>query len=685
MGFDPDRFLAEVEQPIQTVPLNMGQMNVLPGAPAPFDPDAFLQQVEEPSLTERALGGLQNIGGAALEGAVATGQFIDKFTGAPTRAAIGELQQGIGLPDPTASVDEQLQAQGFTIQDAPQDRGLLESIGETAKTFGKQFGADPTLAPSGKELVETAGVPEGIPSTVAGFLVDVAADPTNVIPVGAALKLAGKGIKGGSKLAVKGSAKAVDIATGARTTETLKGVSRSADNIINLVKKRFNPKLADDFEEMTSIANKNSVDTKLLPEAIEFGNDTVVDRAGRALTEGPAGEERLKKFLTAKGQIDDALDVQIDVISKQRFVDRVDAGKHLLESYNKGIDRVFKDVDFTYKSIGSQVPGLELSEAASKAMNIKLNKISRDAARMVRTGVTSSRRAQGKQLLEAVQKVKGSKSYNQAVDQLQEIGNVAFKKTQQALGDVPVETKEMQKMYFALRDGLTSTVRSNLGDDIANGLQKNNKALSKLFSDNSVLAPVIGRKNISPEAVFKSLIENGDSKKLDALRSILTKEEIAPLKAAFVEGLIKRNADGEVLFASTIKSLQGNKKIKDVMRSLFDSPEELDEIRDLLRLGDRMGNPFLSTSATGSSNAFNRFFDEIKTEVTDEVILQKLKSKARRSSAPKVKPRISKPRRKIAKGLRAIGAQKTSREKEEKKKQKAQGLRKVLNFQKLNI
>lgn len=164
-------------------------------------------QQEEQGLIEQA-------GGLALKGVAKVGETIDRYSGAPTRAAIASLQDGNGLSG-------------------------------AARSFGSQFGEDPHQAPSGQDIAIKAGVPNKEytfhskepapndpdfyrymndplfrdqyhktgkgseyvinPSKDLGFVVEMGADPLNILPVGAAAKsVVGSAAKGMSKLG-KGS------------------------------------------------------------------------------------------------------------------------------------------------------------------------------------------------------------------------------------------------------------------------------------------------------------------------------------------------------------------------------------------------------------------------------------------------------------------------------------------------
>lgn len=165
MAFNPDEYLKKKKAP-------------------GFDPDAYLSQNAPAPQAEEEPGLLAQAGDAALRGAAYVGEKIDKYTGAPTRAAISSLQDDVTKP------------------------------GRAVEAFKNQFGEDPKLAPTGRDIVRKAGVPDTALSEVApslysdsgdgwklkrgglldptasgvtGVAMDVAADPTTLGP--GALKL----------------------------------------------------------------------------------------------------------------------------------------------------------------------------------------------------------------------------------------------------------------------------------------------------------------------------------------------------------------------------------------------------------------------------------------------------------------------------------------------------------------
>lgn len=686
--FNPKQFLAEIEgAPKQDrQPVTSSDFSEL-------DPNKFIMELE--GREEKKEEGVKD---KLIKGLIAFGEAVDSVGGAPARAAVGELQKGIGLPDPTASVDEQLMQQGFIINQE-QPRGFGESMSAAAKAAGNVF-LEPSKvsqAPTGKEIVQQTGIDEAIgeipirdmvmssplaplavgaealgkspefmdetvePSTVLGLGAEAMIDPFVLVPAGSFGKVV-KGTGKGAKMAVKGSAKAVDVATGLKTSQTLDDIGRSADNLFNAVKKRLKPTMADDYDKMLDIAKRHGIDEGVLPEAVEFGKESAVSRASRHLAEGPLGEQKLKQYIQARSQVDNAADATIEAVSSNRFIDHADAGNYILDSYNNGVERVFNSMDMTYKNVGTQVPGMTLTESATKKLNSKLKGVEKYAKGLVKRGITASDKGQGKQLLEAVNQIRKAKNYKQTVEALQMIGRHSFKAKGQSLADIPVDIQKMRKLYFSLQEAVTDTVRTNLGDDIANQLIKNNETLTKLFGDTSVIGQVVNVKNVDPETVFQKLVAKGGSKKIDALKSVLSPEEIQPLKAAFLESLVKRNADGEILYRSTLKNINQNPKNKVILNALFDNPKEIEGFTEVLKLGDRMGDPVLSYSGTGASNAFAKFYEETKAAMTDDVMLENLKRQARRRSKPKPKKLIERPRRKILKATQMIGARGAAKE-----------------------
>lgn len=147
-----------------------------------FDPKAYAVGSDDPEREP-------SFGESLLEGLIDVAQTVDSYTGAPVRAGIGALQD---------------------------DKG----VGGALSAAASQFGQDPSSAPTGRQIARRAGVSdtalsdvlpslysdtgEGLPLKRGGFFdptasgavglgIEIGADLTNVIPVGAVAKGVAKG------------------------------------------------------------------------------------------------------------------------------------------------------------------------------------------------------------------------------------------------------------------------------------------------------------------------------------------------------------------------------------------------------------------------------------------------------------------------------------------------------------
>jgi hypothetical protein len=172
------------------------------------------------------------------------------------------------------------------------------------------------------------------------------------------------------------------------------------------------------------------------------------------------------------------------------------------------------------------------------------------------------------------------------------------------IGKAAPDVEKMQDLYFSLRDVIIDTVRRDVNPKFADELVENNKTLSEFLGYKKGVYSTLSSRSLAPEQVFQRVVQKGNSKQLQALVKYLPKEELNVLKGAFLNNLVKRNAEGDILFSSTLKALN---KEKSRISVLF-KPEELSEVTDLLKLGDAFGPAFLSSSQTGASVAFRDMF-----------------------------------------------------------------------------
>ena len=578
----------------------------------------------------------------ALETITEIGETIDSYTGAPTRAAADELINNGSLLGAASQFAEQF---GEDPSNAPTGKQLAEKVGISAQDsladispslpefLNPTSGVDRKLREQGFEVPRSENklIEKGDPldfskAGAAGLAIDIVADPLTILPIGAIAKISAKSAKGATKGIggfIKGTAKANEIEK--NTSSILDIAKKSGKSVKDSLSNIINPKKADDFESLTEIAKKNGIDVSTLPEAIEYGEDSFISRASRNLAEGPLGEEKLQKFEKATFDVSNAADKKIQSFSDRGVLKPVEAGALIRESYDNGVKNFFNQMDFTYSSIVKQAPAMKMGEKSLKNIDSKLVGLDRWAKGRVKRGIDNTQRSQGKEILNSINAIKNSKgNFKQMTEALNNIGEVAYK-TKNYVGKVPSDIKNLRKIYSVVKKEIIGTVRENLGDDIADALINNNAQMSKFFEGTQGIERILSDRNVADESVFRWLIKNGDSKKIEALKSVIDPQSFKTLKASYLDGLISRNADGVINFQSSLKKIQNDDRI-----AMLFSPDEVGEIAEILRLGKRMGRPVLSSSGTGGSNMFRSMKESIRNTVENDAIIDALKERSNR-------------------------------------------------------
>lgn len=334
-----------------------------------FDPSKPFEVSEEPG-----------IGSKILEGIGTVGKFLDQYGGgAAARSAVGAALEG---ENPITA-------------------------------FGKQYGEEPGLAPSGKELAMKVGIPESVkvPSSellglqpeemmdlpaagVAGFAADVALDPLNLLPVGAAGKLAGKAgsaamkaTKGVGEKALEVAGKVASKAAEAATGVSAKDIRVYADNLkeVNAIIDKHGQNFVGAADDVKAMFNKNIQDfrrdmnqrisdtLKQSSPDLKVNIKPVVDRLYDA-TEGltPA-------FATDKAQLDqlDSLISQISDFSKG--TDELNAGE--MFKLKEQLQDMAKPAYFKDGQIFSQGKDVQkAAKLAAREARLLLNKMSPEIA-----------------------------------------------------------------------------------------------------------------------------------------------------------------------------------------------------------------------------------------------------------------------------------------------------------------
>jgi hypothetical protein len=213
--------------------------------------------------------------------------------------------------------------------------------------------------------------------------------------------------------------------------------------------------------------------------------------------------------------------------------------------------------------------------------------------------------------------------YGNLLTQLQETGEAAFK-FERLFDASPPNVKLQKDIYNSLSSALVGTIEDSLpnGAQLAVNLKKNNKVLSEFFSSKTPVTRIAG-KNIAPESVFKSLVENGNSQTIISLRNTLSGEEFNLLKGAFVDNII--NTQGGVKFNKIHNTFL---RKRSVVENMF-TPSELQDIQEIIALGQRADMKVLSSSGTGASESFSNIVSAVRSGFSNEAVVEALKRKAR--------------------------------------------------------
>jgi hypothetical protein len=575
-----------------------------------------------------------------LKGVASAGSAIDSVTGAPTRAALGQIQKGA-------------------------------SPRETIGAFADQFGADPEKAPSGRDLargfgaydmpasdavpglynetgegwrLQRGGTADFTPEGVIGTGLDVATDWTNLFPVEAAAKLAGKvGVTGakmagglaldGAELAGKVATKAADLATpglelGTKAANLGGGAVDLGKDIfgttVNAVKKIAAPRRAENWDEMVKIGRDIGLDPSEMSEAIEFGPDSFVSRTMRNVSEGPAGEALLMKHRAGMDKIKGALDQKARAYSGGTLFNEGDAGRLTRDALKEGEEQFWKGIDLTHNTVQEYAPKLMMDREGRAALASKLEGVKREAIRMLKRGDPADK-AQAQYLMNVMSQINNTNgSYKQLNEVREWVGKKAFPK-KRIEGALSNDIEKLRDIYFTLNDGLIDTVGKHVNPDFAKELIRNNQEMSGFLKERSKVARYMDDDALPVEQILSGV--TGDSEKVKALVKIMPKDKLEQFKGAYLANLVSRDADGAINLGKLHTAVERDMEI---MRVLF-SPEKIEEIKNISKIGKAYGPAILSSSGTGASQGFKKLLEGITQGELSKRVAETIKKRARKA------------------------------------------------------
>ena len=596
----------------------------------------------------------KSFGQQALEGIGAAAEFVDKYTGAPTRAAIGELipsRPRMPAPKQVPGVPMGSEFLGTGVTAPPAFGG--GSVVKAAQAFGEQFGEDPSKAPTGKELAtrmgasteETLSIPGTeftfSPAGAAGLTIEMLADPLNFIPFSAAGRVVSKtasgaksaakaGVKAATKEVVETTAKGAKVAKEAPTIQATKEAAKStADKIKNIVDGYINPKQAPNYKRMKATAEKNGIDPKTLPDQVEFGAESALGKLSRSQAELDINSELAQKYIKSIENTENALDKRITTIGKVgRPPDAIEAGNVILDGVQKTFDSIFGDFAVTYKQLTDRVPGLALGKDASEKMIDRLEGILVKAEQRARIASVGAEAAQARQVADNVYKIlELGENMDDLVLKLHSVGNAGYVSKFARGIEIAPDEKAFREIYDVLKDAIIESV-DEIDPRAAADLIDTNKNISNFLNARKPIESILTDGRKAPEAVFNALVANGDSQKIAALKEVLSVNDFAALKSSYLENLVKRNAEGYVSWKQTANKLLANKRENLRLSQMLDEAEVKD-VSELLELGLNHGDMILNHSKTSVREFFVNMPDKFKQLFINEQALANMRRRAR--------------------------------------------------------
>lgn len=550
--------------------------------------------------------------GKAVEG---VGTAVDYFAGAPSRAGLEGTLSG----------------------------GPVQGV----KSFLSQYLKGPSQAPTGEQIIEkhrsreTAQPPSPFMTKALGLGIDIGADWSNVLPVGKLVGGVFDAAKWATNKALKYGAKGVDAATDTRiATKTGKAIKEGAKEYTESVKHVFSGERAKDWPEMQGIAKRNRINSERLPASVEYGPDSQRTWNEKVAGEGHKGEALRINHQDRAGEVNRAVARDIKKIAGGKDpLDNLQGGEMLRTNFDNHVNVVFDDISVRYDDITRNNPGLFIEDEAFTKLDRTLNAMKRKTQRMIKRGVTDEKQSQGTQLLRYIDNIeKGNGSYKQSLESLRDIGEVAFS-TPSHLVPGPKQS-DMRDLYHALKESLLETA-DYVEPELAVELRKSNKKLSELIGDKNELAKIIRNTSRGDEQIFKTIL--GNSAYIKSLKKFFPKEDLQRVKGAYLNRMHKVSIDEKIGYRTMFNKLRDS----DVRTTLFDNEEELRNFTDLLRFGDRLGVPHMSTSFTGASNALRRVTTEPANRALN-VGLSELTEQQVKKPKSKFKKIVKNPRSKAA-------------------------------------
>lgn len=571
---------------------------------------------------EQTVTGLKSFGQGLLELAAGAGSALDRITGTPTRAAFAEVLKRPGVAQKLAgAVTEFWKNIGKNPDKIPTGKDLAKELNISDKTMGEAY------EEKGLDASQLGFMANMNAAGAMGLVMDIGLDWSNIVPLGTVAKGMGMAGKPLAKTGAGMTTGVVDMATGTRAASTAAEAAQEASRVGREgLEATFKAEELSDYPQTVLAAKRAGIPVEDLPEAARYGPESNISMMQRSQAEGPLGQPIREMFKRNQEKLQAYAEEGISKIAVPMKPEV--AGAHMRTAFDDGMSKIFDSMDATNLNIIKEVPGLKISAKAREKLRKQLNGLEHEYKR--RLGSSSPQiSGQAQQVMNAIENIRKSNySYKQIYEQLRDVGEIGFK-TKNTMVTLPPDIKAYHRLYGNLNDALHKTILDDVvgGKEILKDLRKNNKLMSELYQEKDAVFKILGDPNKADEKVFASML--GDTRKIKALKRVLSSEDMDAVKSSYIEFLIKRDDDGSFSLKQLFNRMRNNDA---QVRALFNE-KELTQINEAMSLAQKFGYDKLSFSGTGQSNAFLQMLKNTGARMVEAAISTPLKKTAKAKPA----------------------------------------------------
>lgn len=582
-----------------------------------------------------------DVGSAAQTGFDAVGDLI-KYTDAPLKETAmipKRVYESGSLEDIGNAILEPIKQIGQSGEDAPEWNQVYSEYGvPTKQESGPALsGAINMLQgpniPMGQNEPDSYQMPEITPEQASNELPGInefAGGATEMLVGGKGLEGAASAGKFLAKNAAKGMGAVSDFVTGSNMVSNLgrqavQTVKDTGEEVADIFKKFANPKLVN-----TKIAHEGE-DANIIkemfpdgdvPNAIKYTKDSEIVKMENKLRGADYGGEIAKKHNSAIEKAYNYVLGQAQKIASRtklgRPLESRQAGEYLIQKYNDMKTAIINSADITrakavnalkkpeqpgiigmfnkvmgddgYPKISTQ--GLGRIRKTADALKERVSKLT-----MGKNNPVAEQLAELKLIVDDASNIT---SIGELEAKIKTVANLAFNIDSPFN---PQDKRSLEKLYFAMTDAFTDTIRTTMGEDKAAELIKNNEKLSKFFKSTSEIDTYLANRSankLPAEGAFTELIEKANSTELKQIAENFNPEDLDVIRSSYLNAKLSGknlHITDENIYIPKWKAMINDLQKDQTFKILF-KPEEQDRIISALKIGEDLGSPIVNKNPT---------------------------------------------------------------------------------------